>query len=55
MCESCGEKLEGACSQECKDHPDKREYDGTGYYAKEMNGYNPKKDLYRNEHFISNE
>ena len=49
ICENCGEKLEGACSTECLEHPEKRAYDGTGYYAKEMNGYDPYKGLYRKE------
>lgn len=43
ICENCGWKMEGACSDECKGHPEKRVYDGTGYYAKVMNGYNPLK------------
>ncbi|MEM9982524.1 MAG: rhodanese-related sulfurtransferase [Bacteroidota bacterium] len=43
ICENCGWELEGACSTTCKTHPDKRPYDGTGYYAKKMNGYNPYK------------
>lgn len=47
ICESCGWELEGACSAECKEHPEKRPYDGTGYYQKEMNGYNPFKGLVR--------
>ena len=47
ICEKCGWELEGGCSDECRDHPEKREYDGTGYYAKSMNGYNPYKGLYR--------
>lgn len=47
ICESCGWELEGACSSECKEHPEKRPYDGTGYYQKEMNGYNPFKGLQR--------
>ena len=34
MCEECGWTMEGACSDECKTHPRKREYDGTGYYSK---------------------
>ncbi len=51
ICESCGEKYEGACSSECMEHPEKRPYDGTGYYAKELNGYNPRKDLNRKEVF----
>lgn len=47
ICESCGWKLEGACSEECKVHPEKRPYDGTGYYQKNSNGYNPYKGLNR--------
>lgn len=34
QCDACGEQLEGACSEECKAHPRKRVYDGTGYYVK---------------------
>lgn len=34
QCDACGEKLDGACSEICKAHPRKREYDGTGYYVK---------------------
>ncbi|MBC8111838.1 MAG: rhodanese-related sulfurtransferase [Verrucomicrobia bacterium] len=41
ICETCGWEMAGACSETCKTHPRKREYDGTGYYATEMNGYNP--------------
>jgi UPF0176 protein len=41
VCEECGWELDGACSPECQAHPHKREYDGTGYYVKELNGYNP--------------
>jgi UPF0176 protein len=33
--------MEGACSAQCKSHPHKRPYDGTGYYVKQSNGYNP--------------
>jgi UPF0176 protein len=33
--------MEGDCTAECKTHPAKRAYDGTGYYAKVSNGYNP--------------
>jgi UPF0176 protein len=43
ICEKCGWELEGACSEDCKSSPNKRAYDGTGYYAKKMNGYNPLK------------
>jgi len=41
ICESCGWTMEGACTVECKTHPEKRIYDGTGYYQKTPNGYNP--------------
>ena len=34
MCEECGWENEGACSDECKSHPRRRNYDGTGYYVK---------------------
>ncbi|SKB67034.1 UPF0176 protein [Sphingobacterium nematocida] len=34
QCDACGEKLEGCCSEACMDNPNKREYDGTGYYVK---------------------
>ncbi|HVD97041.1 MAG TPA: rhodanese-related sulfurtransferase [Cytophagaceae bacterium] len=47
ICEDCGWKLEGACSETCKGHTAKRPYDGTGYYAKELNGYNPVKGMKR--------
>jgi UPF0176 protein len=47
LCEPCADMLEGACSAACKENPAKRPYDGTGYYAKEMNGYNPYKGLKR--------
>ena len=41
ICEKCGWELEGACSEACKEHPEKRPYDGTGYYQSKLNGYNP--------------
>ena len=34
QCDECGWELEGCCSKECQSVPDKREYDGTGYYVK---------------------
>ncbi|MGV3588041.1 MAG: rhodanese-related sulfurtransferase, partial [Adhaeribacter sp.] len=49
MCESCGETMQGACSDTCQHDPEKRPYNGTGYYQKETNGYNPFKGLYRKE------
>lgn len=47
ICEKCGWEMEGACTPACKVHPEKRPYDGTGYYQKHMNGYNPYKRLVR--------
>ncbi|HXA01910.1 MAG TPA: rhodanese-related sulfurtransferase [Cytophagaceae bacterium] len=47
VCENCGWEMKGACSAECKEHPAMREYNGSGYYAKEMNGYDPFKGLKR--------
>lgn len=47
ICEKCGWELEGACSEPCKENPEKRPYDGTGYYQKKTNGYNPYKGLHR--------
>lgn len=41
ICEACAWEKEGACSDACKEHPMKRPYDGTGYYQKHSNGYNP--------------
>jgi UPF0176 protein len=49
ICENCGWQMEGACSEACKEHPEKRPYDGTGYYQKQMNGYNPFKGLVRSK------
>lgn len=37
----------GCCSEACMNHPEVRQYDGTGYYQKESNGYNPYKGLKR--------
>jgi UPF0176 protein len=47
ICESCGWEYEGACSEECKESPEKRPYNGTGYYQKNTNGYNPYKGFYQ--------
>ncbi len=41
ICEKCGWEMEGACTDACKTHPEKRPYDGSGYYQTKMNGYNP--------------
>ncbi len=45
ICDSCGEEYQGACSKVCMEHPDKRPYNPDGYFEKELNGYNPKKDF----------
>ncbi|MEX2565766.1 MAG: rhodanese-related sulfurtransferase [Cyclobacteriaceae bacterium] len=47
ICETCGWEMEGACSDDCKEHPKKRAYNGTGYYQKNSNGYNPYKGFYQ--------
>ncbi len=47
MSEEGAEVYKGCCSEECMHNPDVRPYDGTGYYQKEMNGYNPYKGLKR--------
>ena len=47
ICEKCGWEMEGACSDGCKAHPEKRPYNGTGYYQKNTNGYNPYKGFYK--------
>ncbi len=41
ICEDCALEYEGACSRACQSAPDKRHYDGTGYYPTPLNGYNP--------------
>ena len=35
LCETCGWKMEGCCSEACMHSIDKRAYDGTGYYQRE--------------------
>jgi len=45
ICTTCGITYEGACSERCKVHPSKRPYNGTGYYTKQLNGYNPHKAI----------
>jgi UPF0176 protein len=47
ICDSCAEEMEGACSEACKNHPQKRKYDGRGYYPKTLNGYNPYRGIKR--------
>ena len=33
ICPDCGVKLEGACSEPCREHPEKRPYNERGYFA----------------------
>jgi UPF0176 protein len=47
LCENCGWTMEGTCSEACKAHPHRRPYDGTGYYAKQLNGYDPHRSIPR--------
>ena len=47
LCTDCAEKLGGACSEACNQNPGKRPYNGTGYYTKKLNGYDPYKGLKR--------
>lgn len=35
LCEACGWKMDGCCSVACMQVPNKRVYDGTGYYMRE--------------------
>jgi UPF0176 protein len=41
ICDKCGWELEGGCSEDCRTHPQKRPYDGTGYYARATDNYTP--------------
>ncbi len=41
MCDACGWKMDGACSESCKAVPNKRAYNGTGYYPKKTEHYSP--------------
>jgi UPF0176 protein len=52
MCEKCGWEMEGACSPACKAHSEKRPYDGTGYYQKNTNHYNPYKNVKRESKLV---
>ena len=45
LCSSCSQQQQGACSTACRTHPQKRPYNGTGYYTTQLNGYNPYKGL----------
>ncbi|MCS7003737.1 MAG: rhodanese-related sulfurtransferase [Cytophagales bacterium] len=43
ICENCMEKMEGCCSEECRQSPKKRPWNMRGYYVKQSNGYNPRR------------
>lgn len=47
MSEKGAEIYKGCCSEECMHNPDARHYDGSGFYQKKMNGYNPYKGAKR--------
>ena len=47
MSQNGAEKYNGCCSEECMTAPKVREYDGSGYYQKDSNGYNPYKGVKR--------
>lgn len=36
LCEECGRKMDGCCSEACMKAPSRRVYDGTGYYQREI-------------------
>ncbi|GAB3566663.1 rhodanese-related sulfurtransferase [Spirosoma luteolum] len=41
LCEGCGDAHEGTCTDACKADPQRRPYDGTGYYGKKTQSYSP--------------
>ncbi|CCH53558.1 Rhodanese domain protein [Fibrisoma limi BUZ 3] len=41
LCDDCGWEHAGTCSDACKEDPNLRAYDGTGYYSKQSEGYTP--------------
>lgn len=47
MSEEGAQVYQGCCSEACMNNPDTRPYDGTGFYQKKMNGYNPYKGVRR--------
>lgn len=47
MSEEGARMYNGCCSEGCANNSDVRLYDGTGYYQKDMNGYNPYHGLKR--------
>lgn len=53
MSEKGAEIYNGCCSEHCMNNPDARPYDGSGFYQKKMNGYNPYKGAKRKNEKIS--
>lgn len=47
MSERGAEIYQGSCCEACMNNPDTRSYDGSGFYQKKMNGYNPYKGAKR--------
>jgi len=47
MSKQGAEVYAGCCSAKCQNNPDTRPYDGSGYYQKNTNSYNPYKGLKR--------
>lgn len=47
MSEEAGWLMDGCCSESCRQNPERRPYDGTGYYQKDTNHYNPFKGVKR--------
>ncbi|QMW04387.1 oxygen-dependent tRNA uridine(34) hydroxylase TrhO [Spirosoma foliorum] len=41
LCEDCGNEHIGTCSDACKEDPNLRPYNGTGYYGKQTQSYSP--------------
>jgi UPF0176 protein len=41
ICPKCLLEMDGACSDECKNHPRKRPYNPEGYYSKQSDNYSP--------------
>ncbi len=41
ICPSCLIKMDGACSDECKNHPRKRPYNAEGLYSRHTENYSP--------------
>ena len=47
LSEEAGWLMDGCCSEECRENPNRRPYDGTGFYQKNTNHYNPHAGVWR--------